>query len=65
MVPTPARPTRRHGLGAVGWRGGEAAVITRGRKRRRGVAEPLEALLAKHPRERVIVARDNASTHED
>jgi transposase len=65
MVPTPAQPTRRYGLGAVGWHSGEAVVITRRRKRRREVAELLEALLARHPRERVIVAWDNASTHGD
>ena len=40
-------------------------VITRNRKRRREVAELLEALLAKHPHETVYVAWDNASTHED
>jgi hypothetical protein len=49
MIPTPMQPTRRYGLGAVDWRTGEAVVITRNRKRRREVAELLEALLAKHP----------------
>ncbi len=65
MVPTPAQPTRRHGLGAVERRSGEAVVITRRRKRRREVAELLGALLARHPRGTAHVARDNASTHED
>ena len=65
MVPTPAQPTRRYGLGAVDWRTGEVVVITRKRKRRREVAELLEALLARHPHGTVHVARDNASTHED
>lgn len=65
MIPTPMQPTRRDGLGAAGWHTGEAVVLTRRRKRRREVAELLEALLAKHPRERVIVAWDNASTHQD
>ena len=65
MVPTPAQPTRRYGLGAVDWHTGEAVVITRRRKRRREVAELLEALLARHPRGTVYVAWDNASTHED
>ncbi len=66
MVPTPAQPTRRYGLGAVDWHSGEAIVITRRHKRRREVAELLEALLARHPRgSTVYVAWDNASTHED
>ena len=65
MVPTPAQPVRRYGLGAVNWHTGEAVTITRRRKRRREVAELLEALLAKHPRETVCVAWHNASTHED
>jgi DDE superfamily endonuclease/Winged helix-turn helix len=65
MVPTPAQPTRRYGLGSVDWHSGEAVVITRKRKRRREVAELLEALLARHPRGTVHVAWDNASTHED
>jgi len=65
MIPTPAQPTRRYGLGAVDWHSGEAIVITRRRKRRREVAELLEALLARHPRGTVYVAWDNANTHED
>lgn len=65
MVPTPAQPTRPYGLGAVEWRTGEAVVITRRHKRRREVAELLEALLQRHPHGTVTVAWDNASTHED
>jgi transposase len=65
MIPTPTQPVRRYGLGAVNWHTGETVVITRPRKRRREVAELLEALLAKHPRETVYVAWDNASTHEE
>ena len=65
MIPTPAQPTRRYGLGAVDWHSGEAVVITRRHKRRREVAELLEALLARHPRGTVYVAWDNAGTHED
>ncbi len=65
MVPTPAQPTRRYGLGAVDWHTGEAVVITRRRKRRREVAELLEALLTRHPRGTVYVAWDNASPRED
>lgn len=40
-------------------------VITRRHKRRREVAELLQALLDRHPHERVYVAWDNASTHVD
>ena len=65
MIPTPAQPTRRYGLGAVEWHTGKAVVITRRRKRRREVAELLEELLARHPRGTVYVAWDNASTHKD
>lgn len=65
MIPTPGQPTKRYGLGAVNYHTGETVVLVRRRKRRREVAELLEALLAKHPNERVYVAWDNASTHED
>jgi transposase len=65
MIPTPAQPKRRYGLGAVNWHTGETVVLTRRRKRRREVAELLEALLEQHPRERVYVAWDNAGTHQD
>jgi transposase len=65
MIPTPMQPTRRYGLGAVNWHTGETVVITRPHKRRREVAELLQALLAKHRGETVYVAWDNANTHED
>ena len=65
MIPTPMQPTRRYGLGAVDWHTGETVVLTRPRKRRREVAELLEARLVQHPHETVYVAWDNASTHED
>ncbi len=65
MIPTPMQPLRRYGLGAVNWHTGQTVVITRRRKRRREVAELLQALLDRHPYERVYVAWDNASTHED
>lgn len=65
MIPTPKQPIRRYGLGAVDWHSGQTVVITRRRKRRREVAELLQALLQRHPHERVYVAWDNASTHED
>jgi transposase len=65
MIPTPAQPTRRYGLGAVNWHTGETVVLTRRRKRRQEVAELLEALLEKHPRDRIYVAWDNSGTHQD
>lgn len=61
MIPTPAQPTRRYGLGAVDWHGGEVVVLMRRRKRRRESAE----LLARHPRGTICVAWGNACTHED
>jgi putative transposase len=65
MIPTPAQPTRRYGLGAVDWHSGETVVITRRHKRRHEVAELLEELLVRHPRGTVYVACDNATTHEE
>lgn len=65
MVPTPAQPTRRCGIGAVNWHTGETVVLVRPRKRRQEVAELLEALLARHPPGRVTVVWDGASTRED
>jgi putative transposase len=65
MVPTPAQPTRRYGPGAANWHTGETVVLTRRRKRRREIAELLQALVDKHPRERVYVAWDNSGTHRD
>ncbi len=65
MIPTPAQPTRRYGLGAVNWHTGETVVITRSHKRRPEVAELLEAVLDRHRHETVYIVWDNASTHED
>lgn len=59
------QPIRQYGLGAVNWYSGETLVITRKHKRRREVAELLEALLQRHRHERIYVAWDNASTHQD
>ncbi len=64
-IPTPMQPTRRYGLGAANWHTGEAVVLVRRRKRRREIAELLQALVDKHPTERVYVAWDNAGTHQD
>ena len=65
MIATPGRPATHYGLGAVNYHTGETVVLVRKRKRRREVAELLEALLAKHPTGTVTVAWDNADTHED
>ena len=65
MIATPAQPHRRYGLGAVNYHTGETVVRFERRKRRREIAQLLEALLAKHPTGTIYVAWDNASTHED
>ena len=56
MIETPAQPTKRYGIGAVNYRTGETLVLIRRRKRRREIAELLEALLEKHPTGTVYVA---------
>jgi transposase len=65
MIPTPGQPTKHYGIGAVNYHTGETVVLVRRHKRRREVAALLQALLDKHPQERVYVAWDNASTHAD
>lgn len=65
MIPTPGQPYRRYGLGAVNYHTGETVVLFRRRKRRREVAELLQALIDKHPTGTIFVAWDNAGTHED
>lgn len=65
MISTPGQPTKRYGLGAVNYHSGETVVIVRRRKRRKEIAELLEALLQKHPNETIYLAWDNANTHED
>jgi putative transposase len=65
MIPTPAQPYRRYGIGAVNYHTGQTVVQFQPRKRRKEVAHLLEALLVKHPTGTVYVAWDNASMHED
>ena len=65
MIPTPAQPTRHDGIGAVNYHTGETVVLFRRHKRRREIAELLQALLQKHPTQTVSVAWDNAGTHMD
>jgi transposase len=65
MIPTPGQPTKHDGIGAVNYHTGETVVLFRRHKRRKEIAELLQALLEKHPDETVYVAWDNANTHED
>lgn len=65
MIPTPAQPKKRYGLGAVNYHTGETLVLIRQRKRRRETAELLQALVDRHPSGTIYVAWDNASTHEN
>jgi transposase len=65
MIPTPRQPYKRYGLGAVNYHSGKTVVLFRQRKRRKEVAELLQALVAQHPTGTIFVALDNASTHED
>ena len=65
MIPTPGQPKTHYGLGAVNYHTGETVVIIRRRKRRKEVAELLQALLEKHPDAMIYVAWDNAVTHQD
>lgn len=64
MIPTPAQPQRRYGIGAVNYHTGETVVQFERHKRRAEIAHLLEALLAKHPTGTIFVAWDNVSTHE-
>ena len=65
MIPTPGQPKVQYGLGAVNYHTGQTVVLIRRRKRRKEVAELLEALLEKHSQETIYVAWDNAGTHQD
>lgn len=65
MIPTPGVPKRHYGLGAVNYHTGETVVLFKKRKRRREVAELLQALVDKHPSGTIFVAWDNSGAHED
>lgn len=65
MIQTPSQPTKHYGIGAVNDHTGATMVLFRRHKRRREIAELLQALLDHHPTGTVYVAWDNASTHED
>lgn len=65
MINTPGQPDKYYGIGAVNYHTGETVVQFQRHKRRREIAQLLEALLEKHPTETVYVAWDNVNTHED
>jgi len=65
MIPTPGQPYKRYGLGAVNYHTGETVVLFRRRKRRRKVAELLQAVVDQHPTGTIYIAWDNADTHFD
>ena len=65
MISTPGKQRTHYGIGAVNYHTGETVVIVRHHKRRKEIAELLQALVDKHPHETVYVGWDNASTHED
>jgi putative transposase len=64
-IPTPAQPDKYYGIGAVDYYTGKTVVQFQRHKRRKEIAQLLEALLEKHPTGTVYVAWDNANTHED
>jgi transposase len=65
MIPTPGQPDKYYGIGAVNYHTGETIVQFQRHKRRREIAQLLEALLEQHPQETIYVAWDNVNTHED
>ena len=64
-IPTPAQPDKYYGIGAVNYHTGETVVQFHLHKRRKEMAQLLEALLSKHPTGTIYVAWDNATTHQD
>ena len=62
---TDTRFLKRYGIERSTSTPARPVVLIRRRKRRRETAEPLEALLEKHPTGNVYVAWDNSNTHED
>ena len=65
MINTPGQPDKYYGIGAVNYQTGETLVQFQRHKRRKEIAQLLEALLEKHPSETIYVAWDNVNTHED
>lgn len=65
MIRTSTQPTKHYGIGGVNYHTGETVVIFRRRKRRPQIAEFLQSLLDRHPRQTIYVAWDNVNTHQD
>ena len=65
MISTPGQPEKYYGIGAVNYHTGETVVQFHRHKRRREIAQLLEALLEKHPTGTIYVTWDNANTHQD
>jgi putative transposase len=65
MIPTPGQPDKYYGIGAVNYHTGESVVQLHPHKRRKEIAQLLEALVAKHATGIIYVAWDNAGMHED
>jgi DDE superfamily endonuclease len=65
MLPTPGPPDKRDGLGAVHAQTGQTVVLCRRRKRRREVAERLQAVVDQHPPGTIDSAWDKADPHCD
>ena len=64
-IPTPAQPDKYYGIGAVNYHTGETVVQFHLHKRRKEMAQLLEALLSKHPTGTIYVAWDTATTQQD
>ncbi len=64
MIPTPGQPDKYYGIGAVNYHTGETVVLFRLHKRRREIAQLLEAL-ERYPKETIYVAWDSVNPHED
>ena len=58
MILTPSQPARRYGIGAVNYHTGETMVLFRPHKRRREIAELLQALVDRHSTGTIYVAWD-------
>src|SRR5260370_1934069 len=65
MSPAPGALDKYYGIGAVNYHTGETVVQFQRRKRRKEIAQLLEAVVEKHPTGTIYVAWDNADTHED
>jgi putative transposase len=64
MIPTPGKPNKHYGIGAVNYHTGETFVIFRKRKKREQIAELVSLLLKRHPDKMIFIAWDNVHTHK-